>query len=743
MDKLVQFLHQDLKDIVMWLYVENRKYLMKPEDNIELLTKSSNLLLATMDDVRMLLRKALKNKSKWSPKSAVKEWLSTGRDDILLVHDTLRELERYRAAAGARFILHRPCADVVSRYNVNASAIWRKEQVCKANEDGQEYAKNGMKGVAEDDDDDDDGGGWGDSLMKVLDDVEKLQRFEVLRRFKPEPKPQARSSQARRSQARRSQERSSIDHTGTEIPARSSQARSSQERSLIDHTGTEIPLHFLQARSSQARRSQERSLIDHTGTETPARSSIDHTGTEIPGIETLQLSALSKFRALPRSDSDDSFPVMMRVKAPCFAYRSRAPIDLVLVLDVGSRAGDERLEQMKQGALFVAHNLEDDDRLSVVAVAADNSTRALFPLSSLSDDEHRATAKAKILELTPAELADIEDEGTTDLESVLGGIYSESDRRSRLRGIMLLSEGIASTPAPGGGGGLYRYGAPVYTFSVGSQHDPCKLYHLATQEGGTYSAAAATDLKSITHAMALCVGGLTSIAAQDMRIDISALGPGVRISRISCGSCRHYIDEDDSSSSGWIDVPDMSSSEEKNFLVYVHVPAEAGAAGFFPVTTKLLSVKASYYRAATMSRVSLDPVEVSIERPRGGQSQASSAVDAQVAAELLRTTLVDKVAEMQQQMMQSTGPAADISIELTKLRDSLLKDIPEAKETKDTWDGLSRDLDTMVHAGLPYMLSWLSSHQWQRAAMLGSMSSTVSIDFNTTWMQDMVDSVHI
>ncbi|XP_010238742.1 uncharacterized protein LOC104584794 isoform X3 [Brachypodium distachyon] len=679
MDKLVQFLHQDLKDIVMWLYVENRKYLMKPEDNIELLTKSSNLLLATMDDVRMLLRKALKNKSKWSPKSAVKEWLSTGRDDILLVHDTLRELERYRAAAGARFILHRPCADVVSRYNVNASAIWRKEQVCKANEDGQEYAKNGMKGVAEDDDDDDDGGGWGDSLMKVLDDVEKLQRFEVLRRFKPEPKPQARSSQARRSQARRSQERSSIDHTGTEIP----------------------------------------------------------------GIETLQLSALSKFRALPRSDSDDSFPVMMRVKAPCFAYRSRAPIDLVLVLDVGSRAGDERLEQMKQGALFVAHNLEDDDRLSVVAVAADNSTRALFPLSSLSDDEHRATAKAKILELTPAELADIEDEGTTDLESVLGGIYSESDRRSRLRGIMLLSEGIASTPAPGGGGGLYRYGAPVYTFSVGSQHDPCKLYHLATQEGGTYSAAAATDLKSITHAMALCVGGLTSIAAQDMRIDISALGPGVRISRISCGSCRHYIDEDDSSSSGWIDVPDMSSSEEKNFLVYVHVPAEAGAAGFFPVTTKLLSVKASYYRAATMSRVSLDPVEVSIERPRGGQSQASSAVDAQVAAELLRTTLVDKVAEMQQQMMQSTGPAADISIELTKLRDSLLKDIPEAKETKDTWDGLSRDLDTMVHAGLPYMLSWLSSHQWQRAAMLGSMSSTVSIDFNTTWMQDMVDSVHI
>ncbi|KQJ92350.1 hypothetical protein BRADI_4g43061v3 [Brachypodium distachyon] len=692
MDKLVQFLHQDLKDIVMWLYVENRKYLMKPEDNIELLTKSSNLLLATMDDVRMLLRKALKNKSKWSPKSAVKEWLSTGRDDILLVHDTLRELERYRAAAGARFILHRPCADVVSRYNVNASAIWRKEQVCKANEDGQEYAKNGMKGVAEDDDDDDDGGGWGDSLMKVLDDVEKLQRFEVLRRFKPEPKPQARSSQARRSQARRSQERSSIDHTGTEIPA---------------------------------------------------RSSIDHTGTEIPGIETLQLSALSKFRALPRSDSDDSFPVMMRVKAPCFAYRSRAPIDLVLVLDVGSRAGDERLEQMKQGALFVAHNLEDDDRLSVVAVAADNSTRALFPLSSLSDDEHRATAKAKILELTPAELADIEDEGTTDLESVLGGIYSESDRRSRLRGIMLLSEGIASTPAPGGGGGLYRYGAPVYTFSVGSQHDPCKLYHLATQEGGTYSAAAATDLKSITHAMALCVGGLTSIAAQDMRIDISALGPGVRISRISCGSCRHYIDEDDSSSSGWIDVPDMSSSEEKNFLVYVHVPAEAGAAGFFPVTTKLLSVKASYYRAATMSRVSLDPVEVSIERPRGGQSQASSAVDAQVAAELLRTTLVDKVAEMQQQMMQSTGPAADISIELTKLRDSLLKDIPEAKETKDTWDGLSRDLDTMVHAGLPYMLSWLSSHQWQRAAMLGSMSSTVSIDFNTTWMQDMVDSVHI
>jgi hypothetical protein len=296
----------------------------------------------------------------------------------------------------------------------------------------------------------------------------------------------------------------------------------------------------------------------------------------------------------------------------------------------------------------------------------------------------------------------------------------------RLGRVMVLTDGKAMTP----GRGDY----PTYTLGLGPEHDRWKTYGVASQGHGTYSFDLTTDLKSIGAAMALCIGGLTSIAAQRIEVSIrSEQAAGVRISRITSGAYHNHVGED--GTLGSIIVDDIYSSEEKNFLVYVNVPKdEAAAGGFFPRTTKtkLLTVEANYYSPVSNSTVRLDPVELSVER-KGQTQESSQAVE--VAGEVIRARVFEEVAKI-------VADNQEIERGLAAVR-STMEDTPEAMAAKDAWDDLRRDLDSMEDSetGLAFMLSWLTSHQWQRAAMPGSVVS--KINFRTTRMNNLIDSVDL
>uniref|UniRef100_A0A0D3GCY8 VWFA domain-containing protein n=1 Tax=Oryza barthii TaxID=65489 RepID=A0A0D3GCY8_9ORYZ len=78
----------------------------------------------------------------------------------------------------------------------------------------------------------------------------------------------------------------------------------------------------------------------------------------------VQLGVFTEVPAIS-SQRREKFAVMVRVKAPAYTKQTRAPLDLVMVLDIGGRMRDE-LEQLKQGAKFIIHNLTQQDRLSIV-----------------------------------------------------------------------------------------------------------------------------------------------------------------------------------------------------------------------------------------------------------------------------------------------------------------------------------------------------------------------------------------
>uniref|UniRef100_A0ACD5XDK1 Uncharacterized protein n=1 Tax=Avena sativa TaxID=4498 RepID=A0ACD5XDK1_AVESA len=438
--------------------------------------------------------------------------------------------------------------------------------------------------------------------------------------------------------------------------------------------------------------------------------------------------------ALPRSEEEDSIPVMIRVKAPRYDYGCRSLIDLVLVLDItGTMAGGENLSQIKQGALFVLRNLQAQDRLSVVALH-NNCTHLLFPLTYLSDEDgKKAWARTKIEEW-PSFAADVDIIHAPVLETVYQILAQRRYHDDRLARIMVLTDGVEGKAAITTKGDY-----PTYTFGLGPEHDRWKAYGVASQGHGTYSFDSTTDLKSIGAAMALCIGGLTSIAAEHVEISIRSEQPaGVRISRITSGAYPNQVKEN--GTFGSIIVDDIYSSEEKNFLVYVNVPRDDAAGGFFRWTTKtkLLTVEANYYCPVSESFVCLDdPVEVSVERK--GQTQASSQA-VEVAGEVTRARVLEEVAKIAADGRTDSGGFSLAAVRRT------IEDTPEAKAAKDTWEGLSRDLDSMEDAetGIPFMLSWLTSHQWQRAAMPGSMSKqSLLMNFRTTRMNNLIDSVDL
>ncbi|CAM0879964.1 unnamed protein product [Alopecurus aequalis] len=438
----------------------------------------------------------------------------------------------------------------------------------------------------------------------------------------------------------------------------------------------------------------------------------------------LKLGALAQCAAVARSQSLE-MPVMIHLKAPRHARWSRAPIDLVLILDISSSS--ERLEQVKQGVMFVVHNLEAQDRLSILQ-SSKTRVDVLFPLTDMSD-KHKTTARNKIKRLTITDHSH-----AAVIDPAMGIAYKilrdRADEKNRVSGILLLTDGSEKTVDVESLIGRY----PTYTFGMGYHHDSCTMYDLATGGRGTYSFVDGHDSESIRDAMALCIGGLTSIVAQRVKISVSSAQPDVKISRIACGAYDNDVEDGCCS----ISVDDHCSSEEKRFLVYVQVPQLKG----FRRTTKLLTVKANYYCLVTgKSDVETAPVEVSIKRPTKVRSQA---ISNKVTNEALRAQVLEKVNKIS---IEYDGDAemmiSAVSKKLKNMQESFDIDT-DHQEDRRIWDDISIDLDEMQDpsTGLPYMLSWLSSHQWQRAATPGS-TSTTTFCFKTTRMQNMIDSAHL
>jgi hypothetical protein len=239
---------------------------------------------------------------------------------------------------------------------------------------------------------------------------------------------------------------------------------------------------------------------------------------------------------------------------------------------------------------------------------------------------------------------------------------------------------------------------PVHTFGLGADHNPKVMKYIADTTSGTYSFVD-QDI-SIKDALVMFITGITSIAATSITITLLPY-LGTTISSIESSGYIHHVESD--KKSGTINIHHVYAGEEKDFMVNLKVRGK----------TKELIRIGGQYRSFIWNN-SIAEMDVSVKRA-WSLLPNDLATHPDVAAELTRIQLQNGILYMlAMQKMTTQG--------LQQLWNKI-KDSDQGRSAREeTLTGLSMDVAEMTRdiSGMPYTLSWLSSHKWQRATTKGT-----------------------
>ncbi|XP_051120077.1 E3 ubiquitin-protein ligase WAV3-like [Andrographis paniculata] len=466
----------------------------------------------------------------------------------------------------------------------------------------------------------------------------------------------------------------------------------------------------------------------------------------------LAVTGVAERPAVAASESVADFTVLVGVKAAAFSG-GRAPIDLVTVLDVSGSMSGSKLALVKRAVGFVIDRLGPSDRLSVVSFSS-RATRMLR-LRRMSESG-REEAKRAVNSL-------IADGGTNIVDGLKKGVQVLEERREMnpVSSIIFLSDGNDTCnhggiffPTTSGNRNLpeylhllpasirprnnnaFAYNAesiqtiPVHTFGFGSDHDPIAMHAISDASGGTFSFIESYEV--VQDAFAGCLGGLLSVVAREVRLDIRSASHGVEIKSIPSGRYPSEIVND--GSQGVIRVGDMYADEHKEFLINVSVPSIEENENDTIVKTSLLDVSCYSKDVVSneMTRVEGDLIEIrrpatvsltdmmvnlSIDRQRNRVLATEAISEAQRMAETgdfdgARTLLADKRSVVFGSAAAQAGDGLSMWLEA------------DMKETE------SRMLNRYVYqqTGRAYALSGISSHGSQRATIRGGAATAAATE---------------
>uniref|UniRef100_A0ACD5YTD7 Uncharacterized protein n=1 Tax=Avena sativa TaxID=4498 RepID=A0ACD5YTD7_AVESA len=477
---------------------------------------------------------------------------------------------------------------------------------------------------------------------------------------------------------------------------------------------------------------------------------------DVRSSRTVEMKTYPEFSAIPQSSSQDDFAVLIHLKAPCANQQqvtrkpvnapsvgypsSRAPVDLVTVLDVSGSMAGTKLALLKRAMGFVIQHLGPSDRLSVIAFSS--TARRLFHLRRMSH-----TGRQQALQAVNSLGAG----GGTNIADALkkaAKVIEDRSYKNPVCSIILLSDGQDTYNISSNVRGTrpdYRslvpssilnhtVGiAPVHGFGIGADHDSDALHTIAEVSGGTFSFI--EDEGVIQDAFAQCIGGLLSVVVQDMLLTVECVHAGVKLRSIKSGSYLSKVAGD--GSNGSIDVGHLYADEERDFLLSVSFPQSREH-------TTLLKVSFSYRDPLTNEGVKIQGYEVKILRPKSPTSEpvcmevdrernrvraADSIEAARAAAE--RGVLSDAVAILEDcRRILSASFSSQNGDRLCMALDAELREMQERMASRQRYEA----------SGRAYLLSGLSSHSWQRATARGDStdSSTLVYSYQTPSMVQML-----
>ncbi|KAL5998648.1 hypothetical protein ACLOJK_009591 [Asimina triloba] len=461
--------------------------------------------------------------------------------------------------------------------------------------------------------------------------------------------------------------------------------------------------------------------------------------------DTVQIKMYPEFSAVQRSTSHTNFCLLVHLKAPYMISKqnlgnrcinqsvvhqtSRAPVDLVTVLDTSGSMAGTKLALLKRAMGFVIQNLGPSDRLSVIAFSS--TARRLFHLRRMSESGRQQALQAVNSLISCG--------GTNIVEGLKKGakVIEERKEKNPVCSIILLSDGQDTYTVTGTSGvnsqpdyqsllqftrGSTGMHIPVHAFGFGSDHDAASMHSISQASGGTFSFIEAEGV--IQDAFAQCIGGLLSVVVQDLHLNVNSVHPSIQIRSIKSGSYTNKVSHD--GKTGSIDVGDLYADEERDFLLSLVVPSSSGSEEM-----ALLRVGCTYRDPSSKETVNLSGHEVKIERPESiSESKASIEVERQrnriQAAEAMAEArslaeqgdLGGAVAVVESCRTALSGSiAAQAGDQLIVSLDAELKEMQQRMASRQVYEA----------SGRAYVLSGMSSHSWQRATARGDSTESMSL----------------
>lgn len=468
---------------------------------------------------------------------------------------------------------------------------------------------------------------------------------------------------------------------------------------------------------------------------------------------TVEVKTYPEVSAVSRSVSHDNFYVLIHLKAPVTSRRqnnnsqnSRAPVDLVTVLDVSGSMAGTKLALLKRAMSFVIQNLGPADRLSVIAFSS--TARRLFPLRCMNEAGRQEALQA-VNSL-------ISNGGTNIAEGLRKGAKVIVDRKWKnpVVSIILLSDGqdTYTVISPSGRNPRADYKSllpnsihrnsgtgikiPVHSFGFGADHDAASMHSISEISGGTFSFIEAEDV--IQDAFAQCIGGLLSVVVQDLQVKVDGVHPSVQISYIKAGSYQTSVAGN--GKIGYVDIGDLYAEEERDFLAIINVPVDrncdqtsllkVGCAYKDPITKEIVTLEgASQVKIERPELIRAQVVSMEVDRQRNRLHAAEVMAEARTAAENGELARAVSVLDICYKSLSETV-SAQAGDRLCVALCAELKEMQERMANRQVYET----------SGRAYVLSGLSSHSWQRATARGDSTDSTSLvqAYQTPSMVDMV-----
>eukprot|EP01119_Soliformovum_irregulare_P023282 TRINITY_DN8112_c0_g1_i3.p1 TRINITY_DN8112_c0_g1~~TRINITY_DN8112_c0_g1_i3.p1 ORF type:complete len:459 (+),score=96.12 TRINITY_DN8112_c0_g1_i3:85-1377(+) len=100
--------------------------------------------------------------------------------------------------------------------------------------------------------------------------------------------------------------------------------------------------------------------------------------------QTITLSTTPEFLQVSCNEKRDQFLFMASLKAPQYRSETRAPLDVIAVIDESGSMGGEKINLCKETLEFVIQQLEESDRLGIVSYSSKVTER--LPLTKMTRD---------------------------------------------------------------------------------------------------------------------------------------------------------------------------------------------------------------------------------------------------------------------------------------------------------------------------------------------------------------------